>query len=271
MLQWLSKRFPVQYKDRIPSRLRDNRRTRDEAFAEIIAVYYVETVCGYPVKDWEPALEKKSFDCSILIPDKAGPIEVFTEVKAPSWTGERVAEIKERIARTRAAMQPESPELTASMEKEREALSQVNSQRKYSGELRAKSSDPRDDVWRALNKTCFESDGETHRLPVDRPNLLVIVDDLELSMHEPGGDFMVKRALYATPSRPVYPRGLFFEERFNRLAALATMTKDYWPHEEDAPERFFSLFPNFQALPGCRLPERAFSGFLADLRPFTPY
>src|SRR5262249_7452332 len=111
----------------------------------------------------------------------------------------------------------------------------------------------------------------THRLPFDRLTLLVIVDDLELSMHEPGGDFMVKRALYDTPSRPVYPRGLFLEERFNRLAALATMTKDYWPHEESAPERFFSVFPNFQALPSCRLPEGAFSRFLADLQPFDPH
>jgi hypothetical protein len=271
MLQRLSNRFPGQYKERILSRLRDKRRTRDEAFAEIIAAYYIEIVCGYPVKDWEPELAAMSFDFSILIPYQNGPIEVFAEVKAPSWTGERVAEIKERIAQTRAIMQPKNAKATASLEKEREAVKQVNSQRKYSGELTAKSDDPRDSVWRALNKTCFESDGETHRLPVDHPTLLVIVDDLELSMHEPGGDFMVKRALYATPSRPVYPRGFFFEDRFNRLAALVTMTKDYWPHEEDAPERCFVLFPNFRALPGCRLPKRAFFRFLADLRPFSPY
>jgi hypothetical protein len=109
-------------------------------------------------------------------------------------------------------------------------------------------------------------------LPGERPTLLVIVDDLELSMHEPGGDFMVKRALYACPSAPVYPRGLFLDKRFNRLAALATMTKDYWPHEEHAPapERFFSLFPNFWALPTCCLPNGAFSDFLANLSPFLP-
>jgi hypothetical protein len=114
-----------------------------------------------------------------------------------------------------AAGQPSSPELQASLEKERNALNRINSQRKYSRELKAKSSDPRDDRWRALNKTCFERDGETDRLPIDHPTLLTIVDDLELCMHKPGGDFMVKRALYAMPSRPVYPCGFFFEERFN--------------------------------------------------------
>jgi hypothetical protein len=249
MLCWLSNRFPMQYKNRLLSRLRDKRRTRDEAFAEIIAAYYIETVCSYRLKDWEPKLAQNSFDFSILILDATGPVEVFVEVKAPSWTGERAAEIKERIQRMQAAGQPSSAELRASLEQERNALNGINSQRKYSGELKAKSSDPRDDISRTLNKTCFGSDGKTHRLPIDHPTLLVVVDDLELGMHEPGGDFMVKRALYVTPSRPVYPRGLFFEERFNRLSALATMTKDYWPHEEDAPDRFFSLFPNFRALP----------------------
>jgi hypothetical protein len=270
MLRWLSNRFPMQYQRRILSRLRDKRRTRYEAFAEIIAAYYIEKVCGYRVNDWEPELSQKSFDFSILLPDTSRPVEVFVEVKAPSWTGERAAEIKERITRMQAAGLPSSPELQASLEKERNALNRINSQRKYSGDLRAKSNDPRDDIWRALNKTCFESDGETHRLPIDHPTLLVIADDLELCMHEPGGDFMVKRALYAMPSRRVYPRGFFFEERFNRLAALATMTKDYWPHEEAAPERFFSLFLNFQALPKCQLPKGAFSSVMAELQPFTP-
>ena len=58
------------------------------------------------------------------------------------------------------------------------------------------------------------SDGETKRLPGERPTLLVIVDDLELSMHEPGGDFMVIRALYACPSAPVIRAG------FSSISAL---------------------------------------------------
>jgi hypothetical protein len=275
MLCWLSERFPTQYHDRVLSRLHGKRRTRDETFAEIITAYYIETVCGYRVTDWEPEFAGKTADFSILVPAATFSSEILVEVKAPSWTNERVGEIEERIKSLQAQLieaqsQGSISELNARLVKERDSLNAVNSERKYGNDLKAKSSDSRDDVCRALNKTCFKSDGETTRLPDDRPSLLVIVDDLELSMHEPGGDFMVKRALYARPSAPVYPSGLFLDERFNRLAALATMTKDRWPHAEEAPEpKFFSLFPNFWALPTCRLPTGAFSRFLADLNQFA--
>jgi hypothetical protein len=255
MLRWLSNRFPIKYQNRILSRLRGKRRPRDEAFAEIIAAYYIETVCSYQVNDWEPELSHKTFDFSILIPDASSLIEVLVEVKAPSWTGERAAEIKECSQEPQAVL-------------DKNALGRINSERKSSGTSKAKSVDPRSDVERALNKTCFQSDGETHRLPIDRPILLVIVDDLDFCMHEPGGYWMVKRALYDTTGRLVYPPGLFLEERFNRLAALATMIKDKWPHEEAAPERFFSLFPNFTALPACQLPQGAFPSVLVDPSPF---
>jgi hypothetical protein len=275
MLCWLSERFPAQYHGRVLSRLRGKRRTRDETFAEIIAAYYIETVCGYQVTEWEPEFAQRTADFAILVPDSTLSSEILVEVKAPSWTSERVAEIEERIKSLQAQSleavgQGIISELNTRLTEERDSLGRVNSERKYGNDLKAKSSDPRADVFRTLNKTCFESDGETNRLPKHRPTLLVIVDDLELSMHEPGGDFMVKRALYTHPSVPVYPRGLFLDKRFSRLAALATMTKDYWPHEEAAPERFFSLFPNFWALPACRLPDRAFSSFLADLDQFAP-
>jgi hypothetical protein len=275
MLCWLSERFPAQYYDRVLSRLRGKPRTRDETFAEIIAAYYIETVCGYRVTEWEPEFARKTADFSIVVPHSTLSSEILVEVKAPSWTSERVAEIEERIKCLQAQLleaqsQGIISELHARLVKERDSLSGVNSERKYGTNLKAKSSDSRDDVCRALTKACFENDGETKRLPDDRPTLLVIVDDLELSMHEPGGDFMIKRALYARPSAPVYPSGLFLDERFNRLAALATMTKDRWPHAEEAPEpKFFSLFPNFRALPACRLPNGAFSRFLADLNQFA--
>ena len=62
----------------------------------------------------------------------------------------------------------------------------------------------RDDLERALIKTCFADIAGTLRLPSDRPTLLVIVDDLELGMQEPGGEFSVKRSLYYQPSVPAY-------------------------------------------------------------------
>jgi hypothetical protein len=69
MLCWFSERFPAQYQDRVLSRLRGKRRTRDETFAELIAAYYIETVCGYRVTDWEPEFARKTADFSILVPN----------------------------------------------------------------------------------------------------------------------------------------------------------------------------------------------------------
>jgi len=112
-------------------------------------------------------------------------------------------------------------------------------------------------------------DAGTARLPSDRSTLLIIVDDLQLGMQEPGGEFTVKRSLYHRPSAPVYPSGLFLDTRFNRLGGLATMEKA-WLYERRNPERFFSLFPHFWALPACCLPNGAFSDFLADLSQFQP-
>jgi hypothetical protein len=168
-----------------------------------------------------------------------------------------------------AAGQESAAELDACLAKEKDSVRRVNSQRKYGDDLKAKSSDPRDDVQHALEKTCFVRDGETSRLPSDRPTLLVIVDDLELGMNEPGGDFMVKRSLYHRPRSPVYPSGLFLDARFNRLSGLGTLDKA-WLYQRRYSEHFFTFFPQFWALPACCLPDGAFSNFRADLSQFFP-
>lgn len=99
---------------------------------------------------------------------------------------------------------------------------------------------------RALIKTCFADDAGTLRLPSDRPTLLIIVDDLQLGMQEPGGEFSVKRSLYYRPSVPAYLhlRGLFLDTRYNRLSGVATMERA-WLHERRNHERFFTVFPHF--------------------------
>lgn len=124
---------------------------------------------------------------------------------------------------------------------------------------------------RALIKTCLADDAGTSRLPSDRPTLLIVVDDLELGMQEPGGEFSVKRSLYYQPRVPawLHLRGLFLDTRFNRLGGLATLEKA-WLYERRNPDRFFTLFPHFWALPACRLPNAVFSDFLADLSQFQP-
>lgn len=200
----------------------------------------------------------------------------MVEVKAPSWTRERVEEIQERIAslearRLSAAGRESAAELDACLAKEKDSLRRINSERKYGDDLKGKSFDFRDDVERALVKACFADDADTPRLPSDRPTLLMIVDDLQLGMQEPGGEFSVKRSLYYHPRVPAYLhlRGLFLDTRFNRLGGLATMEKA-WLYERHHHERFFTLFPNFWALPECRLPNEAFSDFLAYLSQFLP-
>jgi hypothetical protein len=131
------------------------------------------------------------------------------EVKAPSWTRERVGEIRERIesleVRRNSTTGAESAaELDACMAKEKDSLRRINSERKYGDDLKAKSFDFRDDVERALIKTCLADDAGTPRLPSDRPTLLIVLDDLELGMQEPGGEFSVKRSLYYQPRAPAW-------------------------------------------------------------------
>ena len=171
--------------------------------------------------------------------------------------------------RLSAAGEETAAELNASLAKEKDSLRRINSERKYGDDLKGKSFDFRDDVERALIKTCFADDAGTLRLPSDCATLLIIVDDLQLGMQEPGGEFTVKRSLYYEPSVPAYLhlRGLFLDPCFNRLGGLATLEKA-WLYERRHAERFFTLFPNFRALPTCCLPNGMFSDFFADPRQF---
>ncbi|MGD0291316.1 MAG: hypothetical protein ABSC63_16910 [Candidatus Binataceae bacterium] len=275
MLTWFAGKFSTKYQSRVITRLRGTRRSRDETFAEIIAAYFIERACGYRVIDWEPDFAHgNTADFTIVAPPGTPSPEILVEVKAPSWTRERVEEIQERIEslearRLSAAGEEIAAELDASLAKEKDSLRRINSERKYGDDLKGKSFDFRDDVERALIKTCFADDARTARLPSDCPTLLIIVDDLQLGMQEPGGEFTVKRSLYYQPTVPAYLhlRGLFLDTRFNRLGGLATMEKA-WLYERRNPERFFTVFQHFRALPACCLPNGAFSDFLADLRQF---
>jgi hypothetical protein len=274
MITWFAGKFPTKYYGRVITRLRGTRRSRDETFAEIIAAYFIEHACGYSVIDWEPEFAQgNTADFTIVAPLQTHSAEILVEVKAPSWTRERADEIQQRIetleVRRLSSAGQDSAELDACLAKEKESLRGINSERKYGDHLKGGSYDFRDDLERALIKTCFADDSGTVRLPSDRPTLLIIVDDLYLGMQEPGGEFTVKRSLYHRPRSRVYPSGLFLDTRFNRLAGLATMEK-VWLYERSDPKRFFTVFPHFWALPACCLPDGAFSKFLADLSQFQP-
>jgi hypothetical protein len=277
MITWFAGKFPTKYYARVISRLRGTRRSRDETFAELIAAYFVEQACGCSVIDWEPEFaEGNTADFTIVAPLRTNAPEILVEVKAPSWTRERVKEIQERIEslkvrRLSAAGEESAAELDVCLAKEKDSLRRINSERKYGDDLKGKSFDFRGNLERAFVKTCFADDADTPRLPSDRPTLLMMVDDLELGMHSRGGEFSVKRSLYYQPRVPAYLhlRGLFLDTRFNRLGGLATMEKA-WLYERHHHERFFTLFPHLWALPACSLPNGAFSDFLADLSQFLP-
>jgi hypothetical protein len=98
MITWFAGRFSTKYQSRVITRLRGTRRSRDETFAEIIAVYFIEQACGYAVIDWEPEFAQgNTADFTIVAPPGTPSPEILVEVKAPSWTRELVEEIQERI------------------------------------------------------------------------------------------------------------------------------------------------------------------------------
>jgi hypothetical protein len=180
MITWFAGKFSTEYQSRVITRLHGTRRSRDETFAEIIAAYFIEQACGYSVIDWEPEFAQgNTADFTIVAPHGTSSAEILVEVKAPSWTRERVEEIQERIEsletrRLITAGQESAAELDACLATEKESLRRINSERKYGDDLKAKSFDFRDDCERAIIKTCFADDAGTPRLPSDRPTLLVI-------------------------------------------------------------------------------------------------
>jgi hypothetical protein len=52
-------------------------RSRDERSAEIIAAYYIETACRYPLTEWEPDFAGKTADFSILVSDSTLSTEIL--------------------------------------------------------------------------------------------------------------------------------------------------------------------------------------------------
>jgi len=90
MITWFVGKFSAKYYSRAITRLRGTRRTRDETFAEIIAAYFIEQACGYPLIAWEPEFAQgNTADFTIVAPYGTSAAEILVEVKAPSWTRER--------------------------------------------------------------------------------------------------------------------------------------------------------------------------------------
>ena len=137
MLAWFSGKFTNKYNGQVIRRLSGARRPRDETFAEIIAAYFFEKACGYPVTDWETEFgQGRTADFTTIIPLGTVSTELLVEVKAPSWTGERVGEFRRRIEnleaqRLSAAGTDSASEIDAELERQRASLRRINSEPKY--------------------------------------------------------------------------------------------------------------------------------------------
>jgi hypothetical protein len=171
MISWFAGKFPTKYHGRVVTRLRSTRRTRDETFAEIIAAYFIENVCGYPVMDWEPEFAQGKFaDFTMVVPLRTSSPEILVEVKAPSWTGERVEATWERIENLEAQRlsvieQESASQLNARLAREKDSLKRVNSQRKYGDDLNA---DRREDSQPVRPATLADTYGSCAATRADR-------------------------------------------------------------------------------------------------------
>ena len=134
--------------ERFLPRLRSRPTKRDETIAEIGVAYFLERRCGLPIQTWEPPVENgKTGEFVISLSDGR---TMFVEVKSPGWE----AEVFEREG-------PYSPRLA---------------QPKYiHGE--AHSTAP----WQRVRQTVRKA---YVQIPATTPTLLVILDDLPVSLND---------------------------------------------------------------------------------------
>jgi hypothetical protein len=124
--------------DRFLPRLQARPRERDAAIAEIRAAHFLESL-GFSIISWEPAATERPGEFEIQWPDTA---PVFVEVKRPTWESE--------LSEDERATRKQLPKA-------------LNGDGRWT--------DTRVEVHYAAQKTIG-------KLPIDRPSLLVIVDDL---------------------------------------------------------------------------------------------
>ncbi len=197
--------------ERFVPRLRDNARARDAALAEARVAFFLYRN-GFRIRAWEPASSngrRGEFEVSW----NSGP-PIFVEVKAPDWQGELLPEEK---TGTRKA------------------------QGKHV-DLEARRVDPIAQPLAVITKNAVP------KLTPDRPNLVVIADDLFLSpVAAPYVESRIEDYL-ARPENACISSVLFFqaEERRSEI------------------EYFIRFHENLAAYETCRLPSEIVSGFKAS-------
>lgn len=206
-------------------RLQGPRERRDEAFAEIAPAYFFATECGLSVFEWEPLGANSKRGEFLIGFDPREP--VFVEVKSPGWEDEIVQAEGRR-----------SPRL--------QQLKYVHAD--------ARSTGPWASVRHAVKKAY-------PKMPDSMPTMLVINDDLMVSLADWGPD-MLDIALYcpkATGHQAGYlaENGPFVDNRFERLGAVGVFQVDL----TSSVRYRFALFQNPHALPGVTVPPGIAEGY----------
>lgn len=168
-------------------RLREKPQIRNETLAEIQTAYFISEIFGCPIIEWEPqGADNKRGEFSFKVPDGV----VFCEVKSPGWE--------------------------ADIAKENSNSPRLKEPKYINGE--AGSFNNADDVRYAIEKAF-------PKFLYDRPNLLIIVDDLFVSLKD--DKFGVNEVLFYRKLKPPYvddkQEGVFTNTSFDRLSALATL------------------------------------------------
>lgn len=169
-------------------RLQDIPRKRDEALAEISAAYFIKRIKGYPILEWQPVgAENKTGEFSFQV---ANEYIVFSEVKSPGWEADVV--------------------------RNKDDLGRLDKPKYINGE--AAFFNNAVDIRYAIQKAY-------PKFIEDKLNLLIIVDDLRVSLSE--DRWGAEEALYYKPLKTPYcdtkSEGCFVSTGYNRLGGLATL------------------------------------------------
>ncbi len=199
--------------DRFLPRLRDLPAQRDETLAEIKSAYFIDTYAGYQICAWEPCGEgAKLGDFSFAF--KA--TKVFCEVKSPGW--ERAIVESQGV---------NSPRL-----KEPKYIPGIESS------------------W--FDNSRYVSDSilkAEPKFPNDNPTLLILVDDLKVSLiDDPLG---MPKALYGSGT------GCFTSNQFKNLGAVGVLNVE----NTGRIEYRFCVYHNPMAERAIGLPREVFANF----------
>jgi len=186
-------------------RLQGRRNERDSALAELRVAFHFDAN-GFRITQWRPVgADATEGEFAVAGPSGTG---TFVEVKSPGWEGE-LSDEEKRKGRTR---------LPKYLPFEGRAVA----------------------PWERIQ---FSVKKSYKKLTPTRPNLLIIADDLFVSLRH-GTEMHAGQALYEARSN-----GCFAGSKFQNLGGVAI----FW--EEDVGAYYMKLFLNRFALPSTSLPD----------------